>query len=90
MCFGCIGCFLVAQAVKDSPTMWETWVRSLGWEDPLEESMATHFSIPAFGRFQDVNDNSHDTILEFQSERCLATQCDILHLNALLRKSLFT
>ena len=70
--------------------MWETWVRSLGWEDPLEESMATHFSIPAFGRFQDVNDNSHDTILEFQSERCLATQCDILHLNALLRKSLFT
>ena len=33
---------LVAQLVKNPPTMWETWVRSLGWEDPLEEGMATH------------------------------------------------
>ena len=31
--------------VKNPPTMWETWVRSLGWEDPLEKGMATHFSI---------------------------------------------
>ena len=30
---------------KVSPAMWETWVRSLDWEDPLEEGMATHFSI---------------------------------------------
>ena len=36
---------LVAQMVKNLPTMWETWVCSLGWEDPLEEGMATHFSI---------------------------------------------
>ena len=28
--------------------MWETWVRSLGWEDPLEEAMATHSSILAW------------------------------------------
>ena len=28
--------------------MWETWVQSLGWEDPLEEGMATHFSILAW------------------------------------------
>ena len=28
--------------------MQETWVQSLGWEDPLEEGMATHFSIPAW------------------------------------------
>ena len=28
---------LVAQLVKNPPAMWETWVRSLGWEDPLEE-----------------------------------------------------
>ena len=28
--------------------MWETWVRSLGWEDPLEEGMATHSSILAW------------------------------------------
>ena len=30
------------------PAMWETWVRSLGWEDPLEKEMATHSSIPAW------------------------------------------
>ena len=33
--------------VKNPPAMCETWVRSLNWEDPLEESMATHFSIVA-------------------------------------------
>ena len=33
---------LVAQTVKRLPTMWETQVQSLGWEDPLEEEMATH------------------------------------------------
>ena len=36
---------LVAQTVKNLPAMWETWVQSLGWEDPLEECMATHSSI---------------------------------------------
>ena len=35
---------LVAQTVKRLPTMWETRVRSLGWEDPLEKEMATHSS----------------------------------------------
>ena len=35
---------LVAQLVKNLPTMWETWVQSLGWEDPLEKGMATHSS----------------------------------------------
>ena len=39
---------LVAQTVKNPPVMWETWVRSLGWEDPLEEGMATHSSILAW------------------------------------------
>ena len=39
---------LVAQTVKNSATMWETWVRSLGQEDPLEEGMATHSSILAW------------------------------------------
>ena len=33
---------LVAQMVKRLPTMQETWVRSLSWEDPLENEMATH------------------------------------------------
>ena len=35
---------LVAQLVKNPPAMQETWVQSLGWEDPLEEDMATHSS----------------------------------------------
>ena len=40
--------FLVAQLVKNPPTRWETWVGSLGWEDPLEKGTATHTSIPAW------------------------------------------
>ena len=36
---------LVAQLVKNPPAVWETWVRSLGWEDLLEKGMATHSSI---------------------------------------------
>ena len=39
--------FLVTQTVKNPPAMQETWVQSLGWEDPLEESMAIHSSILA-------------------------------------------
>ena len=39
---------LVAQRVKNPPTMREIWVRSLGWEDPLEEGMATYSSILAW------------------------------------------
>ena len=53
---------LVAQTVKRLPTMQETWVLSLGWEDPLEKEMATHSSILAWkipwmeepGRLQSV------------------------------------
>ena len=33
---------LVAQTVKHLPAMWETWVQSLGWEDPLEKEVAIH------------------------------------------------
>ena len=39
---------LVAQMVKNLPAMWKTWVRFLGWEDPLEEGMAIHSSILAW------------------------------------------
>ena len=35
----------VAQLAKNSPAMWETWVLSLDWEDPLEKGKATHSSI---------------------------------------------
>ena len=38
---------LVARLVKNLLAMWETWVRSLSWEDPLEKGMATHFSVLA-------------------------------------------
>ena len=39
---------LVAELVKNLPAMWETWIRSLGWEDPLEKGKATHSSILAW------------------------------------------
>ena len=39
---------MVAQTVKNPPVMQETWVQSLGWEDPLEEGLATHSSILAW------------------------------------------
>ena len=39
---------LVAQLVKNPPAMWETWVQSLDWEDPLEKGKATHCSILAW------------------------------------------
>ena len=42
------GRFLVAQIVKNLPAMQEIWVRSLGWEDPVEKEMATHSRILAW------------------------------------------
>ena len=62
-------CALVAQSVKDLPATWETWVSSLGWEDPLEKEMATHSSIPAWripgteelGRLQSMMSKESDT-----------------------------
>ena len=39
---------LVAHMVKTLAAMWETWVQPLGWEDPLEEDMVTHYSILAW------------------------------------------
>ena len=44
----CSWASLVAQFVKNPPAMWETWVRSLGWEDRLEKGTATHSSILAW------------------------------------------
>ena len=40
--------FLGAQMVKNPPAVRETWVRSPGWEDPLEEGMATHSTVLAW------------------------------------------
>ena len=39
---------LIAQLVKNQPAVWETWVRFLGWEDPLEKGTATHSRILAW------------------------------------------
>ena len=44
----CSWASLMAQLVKNLPAVWETWVLFLGWEDPLEEGMATHSSIHAW------------------------------------------
>ena len=40
--------FPSGSVVKNSPTMQERWVQSLGWEDPLQKEMATHYSILAW------------------------------------------
>ena len=39
---------LLAQLVKNLPAMWETWVRTLGQEDPMEKEMATHSNLLAW------------------------------------------
>ena len=44
----CSWASLVAQLVKNLPVMSETWIQSLGWEDPLEKGKATHSSILAW------------------------------------------
>ena len=48
--------FLVAQLVKNPPAMWGTWVRSLGWEDPLEKRMATHWRIYGLEKESDMTE----------------------------------
>ena len=44
----CIWASLIVQSVRNLPAVQETWVQLLGWEDPLEKEMATHFSILAW------------------------------------------
>ena len=46
--FRCSWASLVAQLVKNPPAMWETWVLSLGWKDPLEKGKPTHSIILAW------------------------------------------
>ena len=65
----------MAQTVKHLPTMWETWVQSLGQDDPLEKGMATHSTILAWripwmeepGRLEsDMTEQLHFTYILFQ------------------------
>ena len=74
-CFflGPLGASLVAQTVKRLPTMWETQVRYLGQEDPLEKEMATHYNILAWkipwtedpGRLQSMGSQSRTRLSDF-------------------------
>ena len=76
------GCFkkerasLVAQTIKRLPAMRETWVQSLGWEDPLEKEMAPHSSTLAWkspwteepgrpGRLQSMGSQSRTRLSDF-------------------------
>ena len=67
------GASLVVQTVKNLPAMWETWVQSLGCEDPLEEEMATHSSTLAWrfswtgepGGLQSVGSQSWTRLSDF-------------------------
>ena len=64
---------LVAQMVKRLPAVWETWVRSLGWEGTLEKEMATHSSTLAWkipwteepGRLQSMGSKSQTRLSDF-------------------------
>ena len=64
---------LVVQTVKNPPALQETWVGSLGWEDPLEKGMATHSSILAWriplteepGRLQSMGSQSWTQLSDF-------------------------
>ena len=71
---------LVAQTVKRLSTMWETWVQSLGWEDPLEKEMAIHSSTIAWkiswteepGRLQSMGSQrvGHDWVTSHSHSEC--------------------
>ena len=75
---------MVVQRVKRLPAMWETWVWSLGWEDPLEKEMATHSSILAWrtpgteepGRLQSMGSKESDMTerlhFQFSKNYCIS------------------
>ena len=64
----------MAQTVKNPPAMRETWVLSLGWEDPLEKGMATHSSILAWRIPQTEKPGGLLTIESDRTEQ-LSTAC---------------
>ena len=74
---GLLKASLVAQMVKNPPAMQETWVRSLGWEDPLEKGTATHPSILAWripwteepGGLQSMGPQELDTLTHLLKDR---------------------
>ena len=86
---------LVAQMVKNLPEMWETWLPSLGWEDPLEKGMATHSSILAWripmdrGAWQAIVHLSHtelDMTEHLSTAQPHATQIILKNINCIGEK----
>ena len=79
------GASLVAQLVKNLPAMQETWVRSLGWEDPLEKGKATHSSILAWRIPRAVQSMGHRE--SDKTEQLSLSLCE--HFASLVMNSLF-
>ena len=71
---------LVVQMVKNLPAMWETWVRSLGQEDPLQEEMATYSSILPWGISQTEEPVGYSPWDQGESDRTEATEHTCTHL----------
>ena len=74
----------MAQTVKDLSAMQEAWLRCLGWEDPLEEGMATHSSILAWktpwtaepGRLQSLGSQRVGHAWVYTCSTHIVTNCD--------------
>ena len=77
----------MAQLVKNLSAMWETWVSSLGWEDPLEKEMATLSSILAWripwteelGGLQSTGREESDMTERLHSLHFFAAHCSVFH-----------
>ena len=70
---------LVAQLVKNPPTMQETWVGSLGWKDPLENGKATHSSIMAWRILWNSMDSIVHGVAKSWTQLSMAVQISPLH-----------
>ena len=70
---------LVPQMVKNLPAMRETWVRPLGWEDPLEEGTATHSNILAW-RIPQTEETGRQQFMGLQSRTHLRDSHTHMHL----------
>ena len=76
----------MAQRLKRLPAVWETRVRSLGWEDPLEKEIATHSSVLAWriswrvepGRLQSTGSQSRTQLRDFTPHRLMEVFCAFL------------
>ena len=63
----------MAQTLKNPPAMWETWFRSLGWEDPLGKGMVTHSSILAW-RIPRAEESAGYSLWDHKSQIQLSTR----------------